>query len=151
MRCARLSHCRHHDAIMTTPLPSPVGVTTSTSVVICGKRFKMSQIDLFRLYVLSPQCRSRNNTLENSFIQMLSYSHADVCIIHEETKGATSLQTLKNWENKTYKLKRSISQWKDRSYGYSKSHSMISCEIVLEIVSRSPRKACLQAIILTKN
>ena len=37
-----------------------------------------------------------------------------------------------------------------RNYGFSKSHSMISCEIVLEIVSfPHSRRASLQAIRLT--
>ena len=56
----------------------------TSTVVSCGERFEMSLHD-FTLYVLFPQCRSCNNTLESSFIQMLSYFCAYVCIIHEMT------------------------------------------------------------------
>ena len=43
-------------------------------------------IDLFSLHVLFSQCRSCDDTLENRFFQILSYSHAYVCIIYEKIK-----------------------------------------------------------------
>ena len=43
-------------------------------------------IDLFSLHVLFSQCRSGDDTLENRFFQILPYSHACVCIIHEKVK-----------------------------------------------------------------
>ena len=48
-------------------------------------------IDLFSLHFLFTQCRSCDDTLENRFFQILSYSHAYVCIIYEKIKGQIAL------------------------------------------------------------
>ena len=51
---------------------------------------KGNEIDLFSLYVLFSQYRSRDNTLENCFFQIYSsYSRAYVRIIYEK-KGSSS-------------------------------------------------------------
>ena len=55
------------------------------------------EVDLFSLYVLFSHFRSRDGTLENCFFQM-SYARASTWT----SRGL-------NWENKTYRLKRSIS------------------------------------------
>ena len=46
-----------------------------------------SLIDLFSLYVLFSQYRSCDNTLENCFSQISSYSRAYLRIIYEKTNG----------------------------------------------------------------
>ena len=63
-----------------------------------------SLTDLFSLYVLFPQYRSRDNTLENCFFQISSCSCAYVLTKRQRVKFPWDLY----WENKTYKLKRSI-------------------------------------------
>ena len=68
------------------------------------------------LYVLFSHFRQRNGTPENCFFQkfkcclMLVHPNAFVCIINEKTRGKISWRTSGglNWENKIYKLKRSI-------------------------------------------
>ena len=59
-------------------------------------------IDLFSLYILFSQYKSCDNTLENCFFQISFYSRVDVLVI----KFPWDL----HWENKTYKLKRSIGE-----------------------------------------
>ena len=61
-----------------------------------------SLIDLLSLYVLFSQYRSCDNTLENCFFQISSCSRAYVC--RHKNKFPWDLY----WENKPYKLKRSI-------------------------------------------
>ena len=55
------------------------------------------EVDLFSLYVLFSHFRPRDGTLENCFFQM-SYARASTWT----SRGL-------NWENKTYRVKRSIS------------------------------------------
>ena len=47
-------------------------------------------IDLFSLYVLFSQYRSRDNTLGNRFFQISSYSRAYLRIVYEKTMGQGS-------------------------------------------------------------
>ena len=47
-----------------------------------------------------------DDTLENCFFQISSYSHAYASLIYEKTKGQVA--PILCWENKTYKLKKSI-------------------------------------------
>ena len=47
-------------------------------------------IGLFSLYVLFSRCRSCDNTPENCFFQISSYSRVYVCIIYEKKTGAYS-------------------------------------------------------------
>ena len=56
-------------------------------------------IDLFSLYVLFSQYRSRANTLENCFFQISSYSPAYLRIIYEKTKGQVPLGPLLGKQN----------------------------------------------------
>ena len=63
-----------------------------------------SLIDLFSLYVLFSQYRSCDNTLENCFFQISSCSRAYVRAKWQSVKFPWDLY----WENKTYKLKRSV-------------------------------------------
>ena len=63
-----------------------------------------SLTDLFSLYVLFSQYRSCDNTLENCFFQISSCSRAYVRTKRQSVKFPWDLY----WENKTYKLKRSI-------------------------------------------
>ena len=62
-------------------------------------------VQIFQCYV----------TLGNSFFQMSSYARAYVCITYEKTKEKIPLGTSRGlkWENKTYKLKRSIGKTVD--------------------------------------
>ena len=48
-------------------------------------------MDLFSLFVLFPQYRSCDNTLENCFYQISSYSRAYEPIIYKKTKGTFPL------------------------------------------------------------
>ena len=63
-----------------------------------------SLTDLFSLYVLFSQYRSWDNTLENCFFHISSCSCAYVLTKRQSVKFPCDLY----WENKTYKLKRSI-------------------------------------------
>ena len=56
-------------------------------------------IDLFSLYVLFSQNRSCDNTLENCFFQIPSYSRAYVRIIQEKTKSQVPLGPLLGKQN----------------------------------------------------
>ena len=47
-----------------------------------------------------------DDTLENCFCQISSYSHAYASLIYEKIKGQVA--PILYWENKTYKLKKSI-------------------------------------------
>ena len=51
-------------------------------------------INLFSLYVFFSQYMSCDNTLENCFIQILSYSPAYLRIIYEKTKSQVPLGPL---------------------------------------------------------
>ena len=48
-------------------------------------------IDLFSLYVLFSQYMSCDNTLENCFFQISSYSRAYLRVIYEKTMGQVRL------------------------------------------------------------
>ena len=63
-------------------------------------------IDLFSLYVLFSHFRPRD------FFQMSSYARANVRITNTENKRQIPMRASRGlkWENKTYKLKRSISE-----------------------------------------
>ena len=63
-------------------------------------------IDLFSLYILFSHFRPRDATRGNSFFQMSSYARANVRITNEKNKMRASRGL--TWENKMYKLKRSI-------------------------------------------
>ena len=67
-------------------------------------------IDLFSLYVLFSHFRPRDATRGNSFFQMSSYARANVRITDAENKRQIPMRASRGlkWENKTYKLKRSI-------------------------------------------
>ena len=69
-------------------------------------------IDLFSLYVLFSHFRPRDATRGNSFFQMSSYARANVRITNAENKRQIPMRASRGlkWENKTYKLKRSISE-----------------------------------------
>ena len=56
-------------------------------------------IDLFSLYVLFYQYRSRDNTLENCFFQISFCSRAYVRIIYEKRKGQVPLKPLLGKQN----------------------------------------------------
>ena len=67
-------------------------------------------IDLFSLYVLFSHFRPRDATRGNSFFQMSSYARANVRIINDKNKRKIPMRASRGlkWENKMYKLKRSI-------------------------------------------
>ena len=67
-------------------------------------------IDLFSLYVLFSHFRPRDATRGNSFFQMSSYARANVRITNAVNKRQIPMWASRGlkWENKTYKLKRSI-------------------------------------------
>ena len=67
-------------------------------------------IDFFSLYGLFSHFRPRDGTRGNSFFQMSSWARANVRIINEKNKSQTPMRASRGlkWENKTYKLKRSI-------------------------------------------
>ena len=67
-------------------------------------------IDLFSLYVLFSHFRPRDATRGNSFFQMSSYARANVRITNEKNKRQIPMKASRGlkWENKMYKLKRSI-------------------------------------------
>ena len=69
-----------------------------------------STIDLFSLYVLFSHFRPRDATRGNSFFQMSSYARANVRITNEKNKRKIPMRASRGlkWENKMYKLKRSI-------------------------------------------
>ena len=66
-------------------------------------------IDLFSLYILFSHFRPRDATRGNSFFQMSSYARANLRITNEKKRKipVRASRGLK-WENKMYKLKRSI-------------------------------------------
>ena len=70
------------------------------------------RVDLFSLYVLFSHFRPRDATRGNSFFQMSSYARANVRITNEKNKRKIPMRASRGlkWENKMYKLKRSISQ-----------------------------------------
>ena len=67
-------------------------------------------IDLFSLYVLFSHFRPRDATRGNSFFQMSSYARANLRITIEKNKRKIPMRASRGlkWENKMYKLKRSI-------------------------------------------
>ena len=67
-------------------------------------------IDLFGLYILFSHFRPRDATRGNSFFQMSSYARANVHITNEKDKRKIPMRASRGlkWENKMYKLKRSI-------------------------------------------
>ena len=71
----------------------------------------MKGIDLFSLYILFSHFRPRDATRGNSFFQMSSYARANLRITNEKNKRKIPMRASRGlkWENKMYKLKRSIS------------------------------------------
>ena len=69
--------------------------------VICEITIKLSIKYTCLAYMFS-QCMSFDNTLENCFVQIVSYSCAYVRIIYEKTKG--QIPPRPSLGNKTYKL-----------------------------------------------
>ena len=65
---------------------------------------KLAGVNRQSLYVLFSHFRARDGTPENCFFQMSSYARAYVFIMENITRISLGL----NWENKTHKLKRSI-------------------------------------------
>ena len=67
-------------------------------------------IDLLSLYVLFSHFRPRDATRGNSFFQMSSYARANVRITNDKNKRKIPMRASRGlkWENKMYKLKRSI-------------------------------------------
>ena len=58
------------------------------------------------IFVANDKTLPCDKSLENCFFQILSYSSAYKRIIYEKTEGHILCE--RHWENKTYKLKRSI-------------------------------------------
>ena len=58
------------------------------------------------IFLANDKTLSCDKSLENCFFQILSYSSAYKRIIYEKTEGHILCE--RHWENKTYKLKRSI-------------------------------------------
>ena len=79
-------------------------------------------IDLFSLYVLFSHFRPRDATRGNSFFQMSSYARANVRITNEKNKRKIPMRASRGlkWENKMYKLKRSIDGNQHRSQTLSR-------------------------------
>ena len=69
-----------------------------------------NSIDLFSLYILFSHFRPRDATRGNSFFQMSSYARANLRITNEKNKRKIPMRASRGlkWENKMYKLKRSI-------------------------------------------
>ena len=61
--------------------------------------FENLPIDLFSLYILFSQYRSCDNTPENCFFQISSYSRAYVRIIYKKTKDRVPLEPLLGKQN----------------------------------------------------
>ena len=83
-----------------------------------------SSIDLFSLYVLFSHLRPRDATRGNSFFQMSSYARANVRITNDRNKRKISMWASRGlkWENKMYKLKRSILRWISPTHKNTKVH-----------------------------
>ena len=62
------------------------GKSSPRSIVLLSTPLHV-KIDLFRVYVLFSQYRSCDNTLENCFLQISSYTRAYPHINYEKTKG----------------------------------------------------------------
>ena len=75
-----------------------------------GHVLKIMSIDLFSLYVLFSHFRPRDATRGNSLFQMSSYARANVRITNKKNKRKIPMKASRGlkWENKMYKLKRSI-------------------------------------------
>ena len=73
-------------------------------------RFYSPGTDLFSLYVLSSHFRPRDATRGNSFFQMSSYARVNVRITIVKNKRQIPMRASRGlkWENKMYRLKRSI-------------------------------------------
>ena len=95
MNSKRQVHCKGETWTRGTNLRLPFDV----------KGCLTSVIDLFSLYVLFSQYRSRDNTLENCFLQISSCSRAYVRTKRQSVKFPWDLCVR---EYKTYKLKSSI-------------------------------------------
>ena len=72
--------------------------------------YRFILIDLFSLHVLFSHFGPRDATRGNSFFQMSSYARANVRITNEKNKRKIPMRASRSlkWENKMYKLKRSI-------------------------------------------
>ena len=72
--------------------------------------YEVRAIDLFSLYVFFSHFRPRDATRGNSFFQMLSHARANVRITNDKNKRKIPMRASRGlkWENKMYKLKRSI-------------------------------------------
>ena len=81
--------------------------TSKTKRHRCGE---CDSIDLFSLYALFSHFRPRDATRGNSFFLMSSYARANVRITNEQNKRKIPMRASRGlqWENKMYKLKRSI-------------------------------------------
>ena len=71
---------------------------------------KLELIDLFSLYVLFSHFRPRDATRGNSSFHKSSYARANVRITNDENKRKIPMRASHGlkWENKMYKLKRTI-------------------------------------------
>ena len=77
-----------------------------------GGNTQKAGIDLLSLYVLFSHFRLRDATRGNSFLQMSSYARANVRITNDKNKRQIPMRASRGlkWENKMYKLKRSIGE-----------------------------------------
>ena len=84
--------------------------SASGLVINCQLVGLLGAKDLFSLYVLFSHFRPRDATRGNSFFQMSSYARANLRITNEKTKRKIPMRASRGlkWENKMYKLKRSI-------------------------------------------
>ena len=84
-----------------------------------------SSIDLFSFYVLFSHFRPSHATRGNSFFQMSSHAHANVCITNEKYRRKIPMRASRGlkWENKMYKLKRPILRWISRTHQKHQSSS----------------------------
>ena len=116
------------------------------------KRRPLPWIDLFSLYVLFSHDRSCDNTLENCFFQILSYSHASSMHDLWKDKGSSSPGTSTAYgKTKHYKLKRStVSSIGGRLSPTSGIVNLVfSCQN--DFLSASIRSLIIKALVITES
>ena len=101
-------------------------------------------IDLFSLYVLFSHFRPRDATRGNSLFQMSSYARANVRITNEKNKRKIPMRASRGlkWENKMYKLKRSI-YFIDFNLDYNYLQDFSPLHILILGLNCNSRKWCL--------
>ena len=85
-------------------------IVSKVKITACCVPRTKQVIDLFSLYVLFSHFRARDATRGNSFFQMSSYARANLRITNDKNKKKIPMRASRGlkWENKMYKLKRSI-------------------------------------------